>query len=320
MERLNGVGAAFCGGGFRAFAEVAAVEDMERAGVRIGAVAGTSMGAMVATLVAAGLSSGRIADLLIEMDQRIVKEGILRGMKLRVISLANSNGLIENSVVEDQARVVLHEANISKFSDLSMPLAITAVDILTGDLCVFTNDTELFADNTGGWTLIPGNHDLAKIITASASYPLVIQPTTYVGHLFMDGGCRLNLPTPLFDRNAVDAVVGIGMIRNFTPLQDINPISIAQRTMSYGARALDYFSASAADLYVNLPVSGEDAFQAGIGARVIDEARCILHDQPIDWNVVKPTPFDSLRRSAADSMAHLFRGASMQATIHKIIR
>lgn len=51
MNRVNGVGVAFCGGGFRSYAEVAALEDMERNGVKIGAVAGTSMGAAIAALV-----------------------------------------------------------------------------------------------------------------------------------------------------------------------------------------------------------------------------------------------------------------------------
>ena len=43
MSRTDGVGVAFCGGGFRSYAEVAAVEDIERNAIRIGAAAGTSM-------------------------------------------------------------------------------------------------------------------------------------------------------------------------------------------------------------------------------------------------------------------------------------
>ena len=44
MGKVDGVGVAFCGGGFRSYAEVAVVEDLARAGIAIGAVAGTSMG------------------------------------------------------------------------------------------------------------------------------------------------------------------------------------------------------------------------------------------------------------------------------------
>lgn len=312
MKRYEGIGAAFCGGGFRSFAEVAVLEDMERNGISVAAAAGTSMGSMVATLVAAGLPAARIAGLLCEMDARVVDSGLLKNMKLRILNLAN-NGLIENSAIMDQTRVLLEEAGVRRFSDLAMPLAIPAVDILTGDLCVFTNEPDLFSDTTGGWTIIPGDHELAQVVTASASYPLVIQPTSYAGRLFMDGGCRMNLPTPLFDRNAVDAVVGVGMIRTFKPLEDVNAVSIAQRTMSYGARQLDHISALSCDLYVNLPVSGEDAFQAGTGAQVMSEARQMLIDDPVDWSVVKPGLIESIKRAATSSVANLFRGDDTHA-------
>ena len=53
MSKVNGVGIAFCGGGFRSYAEVAVVEDLAREGINIGAVAGTSMGSLVAALVGA---------------------------------------------------------------------------------------------------------------------------------------------------------------------------------------------------------------------------------------------------------------------------
>ena len=90
----------------------------------------------------------------------------------------------------------------------------------------------------------------------------------------------MNLPTPLFDRSMVDAVVGVGLIRKPRLVEDITPLNIAMRTMGCGANQLDRIHANAADLYINLPVSGDDAFQAGTGAQVIDEARQMLRDNP----------------------------------------
>ena len=70
MARIQGVGVAFCGGGFRSFAEVAAIEDMERNNIEIGAVAGTSMGALVAALAGIGIDSRRMEELLVMMTRR----------------------------------------------------------------------------------------------------------------------------------------------------------------------------------------------------------------------------------------------------------
>ena len=77
MNRVNGVGVAFCGGGFRSYAEVAALEDMERNGVKIGAVAGTSMGAAIAALVGGGLNAAQVEQTLVDIDNHVVEQGYL---------------------------------------------------------------------------------------------------------------------------------------------------------------------------------------------------------------------------------------------------
>jgi predicted acylesterase/phospholipase RssA len=308
MTRLNGVGAAFCGGGFRSFAEVAILEDMERNGVSVAASAGTSMGSLVATLVAAGLPASKVADLLLEMDQRVVDAGILKKARLHVLNMVSDLGLIPSATIEEQVRIILDEVGVRTFDDLAMPLAMPSVDVLTGELVVFTGTPGLFEDAGGGWTcLVDKDQDLAKTITASASYPLAIAPTTYAGHTLMDGGSRMNLPTPLFDRSSVDAVVGVGMIRHYKPLENPGPLEVWNRTVSYGATQLDRLYAQAADIYVNLPVSGEDAFQAGSGAQVIAEARQMVTTQPIDWSLARPGLMTAVARGLVDAVARATR-------------
>jgi len=308
MSRIDGVGVAFCGGGFRSYAEVAAVEDIERNAIRIGAAAGTSMGSLVAVLVGAGLSSSRIAELLVKMDQRVVDEGILKNIGFKALGfLGGGHGLVESATLERFARDLLEEAGIRTMADMVMPVAFPACDITSGDLCVFTNDESLFSNTSGGWTCITGNLDIARCVAASASYPLVISPTEYLGRTFMDGGCRMNLPTPLFDRTQVDAVVGVGLIRHAQPTSDLSPISIAKRTMSCGANQLDRIYSQVADIYINLPVSGDDAFQAGTGQQVIAEARQMIADKPIDWSPARPTTFEVVRRTAVDAFYHMVR-------------
>lgn len=308
MGKVQGVGVAFCGGGFRSFSEVAAIEDMERNGVRIGAVAGTSMGSLVAALVGAGLDSARIEELLVQMDGRIVDEGVLNHMRLKVLNVvAGNNGLIDSKILESFSRDVLAQAGVSTFNDFRMPVALTAVDVISGELCVFTNDAGLFGDTTGNWRCLTGDLDVAKCVAASGSYPLVISSTHYLGRTFMDGGCRMNLPTPLFDRGGVDAVVGVSMVRRMAPTNDLTPLSIARRTMSCGANQLDRIYAQMADIHINLPVSGDDAFQAGTGQQVIAEARQMIAQNPVDWSAARPSALDAVKRKATDVLARMAR-------------
>jgi predicted acylesterase/phospholipase RssA len=282
---------------------------MESNDIRVAAVAGTSMGSMVATLVAAGLPSGRIADLLLELDRRVVDKGLLKGSKVMAAAkVVNDLGAIPSSVIEDEVRIVLKDAGVSGFGDLVMPLAIPAVDQLTGEIVVFTATPELFETDGNGWTtIVDESLDLARVITASASYPLAISPTTYAGHVLMDGGCRLNLPTPLFDRTLVDAVVGVGMIRHQAPLSNPSAIDVINRLLSYGSLQLDRLYAQAADIYVNLPVSGADAFQAGSGAQVIAEARQMVADHPVDWGPAKGGLMYAVARGVADAVSKMTR-------------
>ena len=62
------VGVALSGGSARGFAHVGVLEALEQAGVRIDAVAGTSMGAAVGGLYASGLSIDSIGTLIATTD------------------------------------------------------------------------------------------------------------------------------------------------------------------------------------------------------------------------------------------------------------
>ena len=91
------------------------------------------------------------------------------------------------------------------------------------------------------------------------------------------------------------------------PLGEVTPLAIAQRTMSCGANQLDRLYAQSADIYINLPVSGDDAFQAGTGQQVIAEARQMMQDHPVDWSAARPTPLMAMRRAAVDAFARMMR-------------
>ena len=254
-----------------------------------------------------GVGSETVAQGYTYTQNASLRMGDLIDELLKLASVSHRPLHIEHVDVSAMARDILDEAGVKTMDDMRMPVALPACDIVSGDLCVFTNDSGLFSDAGGGWTCLTGNLDLARCITASASYPLVISPTEYLGRTFMDGGCRMNLPTPLFDRSQVDAVVGVGMVKHAQPTSDLSPLSIAKRTMSCGANQLDRIYSQVADIYINLPVSGDDAFQAGTGRQVIAEARQMIVDRPVDWSPAKPTALEAVRRAAVDALSRMVR-------------
>ena len=79
------VGIAFGGGGVRGFVHLGVLRALEDAGIRADVVAGTSVGALAATLYASGLSAGEIESLAKSasryelLDLVVSREGVING-------------------------------------------------------------------------------------------------------------------------------------------------------------------------------------------------------------------------------------------------
>lgn len=318
MKRVDGVGLALAGGGWRAFSQVAALEDMERNRVVPGAVAGTSMGSLVATLVAAGLEAPEVAELLNSLDKSVNDAGIVANMRRHLMHALTKQGFIAHEVLVEQVDLVLDRAGVHRFEDLYKPLAIVSVNLLTGDLIVFTGEDGFFGDNRGQWVVEAGNHDLATVIAASAAYPIAVTPVDYLGHTLVDGGCRMNLPTPLFDRSLVDAVVGVGMVRDYEAIDSPGIFGIMNRCMDYGSMQLGLLYAQAADVSINFALKGVDTFAVGEGPQIMEAARAQLAEKPVDWSPTRPSLFDAMRRAATDSVSRIIRAQAPEGTARRV--
>ncbi len=288
MEKLNGIGLALAGGGYKSFAQAAALEELEKINIPIAAVSGTSAGSLIACLVAGGLSAAEIKELLIRADKRMTDCGLFSNMKYHIYSLVTSSGLISFETMREQAKATLGEAGIENFSDLKMPIAIPTVDLMTGELVVFTNEPDLFRSKDDKWRVVTGDLDLASCVTASGAYPLAISPCRYLEGYYIDGGCRMNLPAPVFNKDYVDAVVGVSMARPMKHLDpsDLGTFTILGRTISSGMEELDALHAKACDLLINIPVTSVDSFDSGAGEVVIKQSEILLASHPVDWTPV----------------------------------
>ncbi len=288
MEKLNGIGLALAGGGYKSYAQAAVLEEIEKVNIPVGAVSGTSAGSLIACLVAGGLKASEIKDLLIRADKRMTEAGLFNNMKYHLYSLFTSSGLISYETMREQAQDTLKEAGIESFSDLKMPIAIPSVDLMTGELVVFTNEPDLFRSPDNKWRVITGDLDLASCVTASGAYPLAISPCRYLEGYYIDGGCRMNLPAPLFNKDYVDGVVGVSMSRPMKHLDpsDLGTFTIMGRTISSGMEELDALHAKACDLHINVPVTSVDSFDSGAGEIVIKQSEILLASHPVDWTPI----------------------------------
>ncbi|MGE3910601.1 MAG: patatin-like phospholipase family protein [Chloroflexota bacterium] len=203
------------GGGVRGIALVGALAVLEERGYVPQNLAGTSAGAIVATLRAAGYDPSAIYDIMTSKDfdfQRIQDtawEDRLPGVGTP-LSMLLDLGLYEGEYFLGLMRELLAQKNVYRFSDLIHPdfadvdrfrykVRVIASDITAGCLLALPQDAK---DNLG----TPADElDVALAVRMSMSIPAFFEPVTYqhretgCDHLIVDGGILSNFPVWLFD-------------------------------------------------------------------------------------------------------------------------
>ncbi len=178
-EEPRRLGLALGGGGGRGSAHIGVLSELERLTVPVDLIAGTSVGALVGTLYAAGFTPDVI-------------EGLFRAATVRrVVARDPSNyGLIGTAKIEAWLRELLGERT---FADLRLPLAMVAVDLLTGDEVIL---------NEGS---------LVEALLATIAVPGVFPPRPRGAQLLADGMLRNNLPVDVAQRMGAGRVIAVDL-------------------------------------------------------------------------------------------------------------
>lgn len=195
------IGIGFSGGGARGTAHIGVLQALLENDIVPEIVAGTSAGAIVGALYAAGLSTEQMLDFV---KQSSVLKFIRMGMPIA--------GLTNLSYLKERLSKLLP---VDSFESLRYPLHIAVTNLNTGKL-------EIHSDGP-----------LIDTILASCSIPMVFKPVELNGHLYVDGGVLCNLPiAPL--REEADLVLGV----NVMPHVDVDSKSM-QSMIGIALRCFD---------------------------------------------------------------------------------
>lgn len=171
-------------GGARGYAHIGAINILKKYGFNITSVAGTSMGALVGGMYAAGKLS--------EFEQWVLSLDMKEVLRLTDFTLSNK-GLIKGRKVFERIKQIVPECNIE---DLQIPYCAVATDIINGSETVFYK----------------GN--LYEAIRASVSIPTVFQPYLIDDRLFVDGGVLNPVPVNRVNRSEDDLLVVVDVSAN----------------------------------------------------------------------------------------------------------
>lgn len=171
------LGLALGGGAARCLAHIGVLQVLRENQVPVHLIAGTSGGALVGALYAAGLDLKWIEELAVRINWRHLVR-----LNLRRDGLLDTEGLerFVATLIKDQT-----------FDQLRVPLTCVAVDLTSGE------------------EVILGDGRVAPAVRASASIPGIFLPVRYHDRVLVDGGVRNNVPANVARSMGADVVVAV---------------------------------------------------------------------------------------------------------------
>ncbi len=177
------VGLALGTGAARGLAHIGVLEVLEKEGIPIDMIAGTSAGAVIGALYAQGKDTNQIKKLVMDLnwkrlaslvDLALPKTGFIGGRKI--------NNLMRSFIGD------------MEFRDLRIPLACVATDIETGEEVVINHGSVL------------------EGIRASVSVPVIFTIAKWEGRYLVDGGLVNPVPVSVLQRMGADFVIAVNVV------------------------------------------------------------------------------------------------------------
>lgn len=207
------------GGGVKGIGLVGALAELEKKKYTFQRVAGTSAGAIVGSLVAAGCPIDQIVTIMSTMDYKRFRDDTFLsqfGTVGKGLSLLTVNGLYKGDYFRDWIKQLLADCNVKTFADLRLSdeergkipkekaykLVVVTADLSKGELVYLPWDYHKYG-------LDPDTQPVADAVRASMSFPFFFRPARLKQSTFVDGGMLSNFPISIFDDKLDRPTIGI---------------------------------------------------------------------------------------------------------------
>lgn len=250
------LGLALSGGGSKGAAHIGVIQALIDEKIDIDYISGTSSGSIVAALYACGYTPKEMLNFFNMYCNQIGdfdKFVPFKVMGTVVTGNIGLKGLAKGDKLEYLIRNFCIKKGVVSISDLKIPIAIPTVDVNTGEIIYFLSQKvnnellkrELF-DDVASFKYI-GN--LASIVRASSSFPVVFEPKNIDGRIFVDGGVRVNTPISILKSMGADKVLAISFDKNKRYYdKSINIVSVSLKAFDIMSHQINEDELHRADL------------------------------------------------------------------------
>lgn len=228
------VGLVLSGGGAKGFAHIAVLKEIDKAGLQIDYIGGTSMGAIIGGLYAAGYSANQIEEIVLNTDfVKLLRDKLPRNTatffekefeEKTSVTLPVNKGSVGLPKAISKGQNVLNlllelfesTEEITDFSKLPIPFFCIATDV--------ENGAEVIIEK--------GSMPIA--LRASGSFPTLLNPVVIDDKLLVDGGVANNFPITIMKSKGMDIIIGVDVEgRLFDKDKLTSAIAILNQIVSY---------------------------------------------------------------------------------------
>lgn len=266
------IGLVLSGGGAKGLAHIGILKKIEEAGIKIDFIGGTSMGAIVGGLYAAGYNAHQLDSIFKSLNyENVLKDITPRNVKsfyekrneetyaftlpfhkLKVgIPASLSKGIFNYWILN---MLTYHVKDVKDFNKLPIPYVCVATDIEKGKEIKLTS----------------GN--LAKAMVASGAFPTLYSPVIIDNQYLIDGGVLNNYPANEVLEMGADYLIGIDVQDDFKTrekLQDATRLLVQISNLQVIKSMND--KKDKTNLYIQPKVDGYNVISFEEGAEIIDK-------------------------------------------------
>lgn len=218
------VGLVLSGGGAKGYAHVGVIKVLEKAGIRVDYIAGTSMGSIIGALYASGYNGDELDSILrVHNFSDLIQDKLPRhassfyqkentgkyALKLPIeknkIGLPSGVSKGQN-IFNLYTQLTEHVHGIEDFSKLPIPFFCIATDLETGEEVVLDHGF------------------LPEAIRASGSFPGLLSPVNIDGRILVDGGIVNNYPVKKLKEKGVDYIIGVDVQGKLLKGKELNSV------------------------------------------------------------------------------------------------
>ena len=268
------VGLVLSGGGAKGLAHIGALKVLEEAGVRVDYIGGTSMGAIIGGLYAAGYSANELDSIFHTTNFNIlIQDDIPRSAKTFYekedtekyaltlpfddFQISFPSGLSKGQNIYNlMARLTIHVSEVDDFSDLPIPFFCIAADIENGEEVVLDEGS------------------LAKSISASGAIPSLFSPVKIDDRLLTDGGVANNYPVEELRKRGAEIIIGVDVQDSLIAREELRSVfDILTQINNFHTIADMKEKRPLTDIYIKPDISAFSILSFDEGSAIIDSGR-----------------------------------------------